>query len=204
LIPFIAESIVISKPWEKDPKQNSSALSNKATLFRLSKTLLELLHCVCSQPSFTRSVMKLSHSMLNQVIQVIEMTNSDDVDPELFGLLHSISLEAEPTPSLTYHTSRRTSGLFGNHHPTRPLNLESPPESAREHLDSMSKSCITTPHNYTNNISVTSIDTSMISGLHSSESQVRLAVILKFAAMRERLGDEGFNRAAKGRLSHTQ
>ena len=33
---------------------------------------------------------------------VMELPDTDDVDPELFGLLHSISLEVEPTPSLTY------------------------------------------------------------------------------------------------------
>lgn len=38
---------------------------------------------------------------------MIELTESDDIDPELFGLLHSISLEAEPTPSVTYLTSNR-------------------------------------------------------------------------------------------------
>ena len=65
---------------------------------------------------------------------VIELYDPDDVDPELYGLLHSVSLEAEPTPSLTYHTSRRTSnqGISGLTSPVRPpLNLETPPTSNR-------------------------------------------------------------------------
>ena len=51
--------------------------------------------------------------MLNQMIMVIELYDADDIDPDLYGILYSVQLEAEPTPSLTYHTSRRTSNLGG-------------------------------------------------------------------------------------------
>ena len=64
------------------------------------------------------------------------MTDPDDIDPELFGLLHSVSLEAEPTPSLTYHSTQiKTSvGLPLVHYklPAFTQNLESPPPSNRE------------------------------------------------------------------------
>lgn len=47
------------------------------------------------------------------MIMVIELYDADDIDPDLYGILYSVQLEAEPTPSLTYHTSRRTSNLGG-------------------------------------------------------------------------------------------
>lgn len=45
------------------------------------------------------------------MIQVIELTDPDDIDPELFALMHSVSLEAEPTPCVTYHTSKIKTSL---------------------------------------------------------------------------------------------
>ncbi|TNV74019.1 hypothetical protein FGO68_gene5751 [Halteria grandinella] len=234
LIYFIAESIVLSKPWEKDMRQAAQLQQAKSTLFRLSKTLLELLHCVCTQSAFTRTVQQLPHSVLNQAIQVIELTDTDDVDPELFGLLHSVSLDAEPTPTLTYHSSRRQSnGPPGLNFPLQssrsPMNLESPPPSHRSstaqaslppqqstQLFSAPQSPISSGKQRfdlqigvntsilsggTINTQNQSID---VSGLHSAESQVRTAVTLKLAAMRQRMGEEKFKLVTQGKLTQQQ
>lgn len=142
--------------------------------------------------------------MLNQVIQVIELTETDDVDPELFSLLHSISLEAEPTPSLTYHTASISTAKKLQPQPRAvlPLNLESPPPSHRSNQQRVPTTQEKQSHHFTtvggvsssnpNNMSVASIDTTLLSGLQSSESQVRLAVMLKLTAIRERMGLERF------------
>ena len=131
------------------------------------------------------------------------MTDPDDIDPELFGLLHSVSLEAEPTPSMTYHSTKFKTSVginICNENNTRSpeftQNLESPPASNRE------------PTIFTLggklNESVASINPNLIQGLQSSESQVRLAVVLKLASLRDRLGEEKFLKATQGKLTITQ
>jgi hypothetical protein len=91
-------------------------LQTKETLYRLAKTLLELLFCVSSQSAFTLSIEQhLSNANLSQIIQVIELSsggNDDcsttiDIDPELYALLQSISMESEPQPALTYHSAEK-------------------------------------------------------------------------------------------------
>jgi hypothetical protein len=131
------------------------------------------------------------------------LTDPDDIDPELFGLLHSVSLEAEPTPSMTYHSTKFKTSVginICNENNTRSpeftQNLESPPASNRE------------PTIFTLggklNESVASINPNLIQGLQSSESQVRLAVVLKLASLRDRLGEEKFLKATQGKLTITQ
>ena len=127
------------------------------------------------------------------------MTDPEDIDPELFGLLHSVSLESEPTPSMTYHSTKiKTSvaiNLYSDRSPEFTQNLESPPASNRE------------PTIFTLggklNESVASINPSLIQGLQSNESQVRLAVVLKLASLRDRLGEEKFLKATQGKLTTT-
>ena len=66
---------------------------------------------------------------------MIELTESDDIDPELFGLLHSISLEAEPTPSVTYLTSNR--GTKTNMLQNQTISIQLPNSMPRRVEDSM-------------------------------------------------------------------
>jgi hypothetical protein len=54
----------------------------------------------------------VSQPRLSQLIQVIELQTSSsqpesEVDPELYSLLQSVSLENEPQPALTYHSSSK-------------------------------------------------------------------------------------------------
>jgi hypothetical protein len=74
---------------------------------------LELLYCVSSQSAFIQSLEQhVSEPRLSQLIQVIELQTSSsqpesEVDPELYSLLQSVSLENEPQPALTYHSSSK-------------------------------------------------------------------------------------------------
>jgi len=103
---------------------------------------------------------------------------------------------------MTYHSTKFKTSVginICNENNTRSpeftQNLESPPASNRE------------PTIFTlggkMNESVSSINPSLIQGLQSSESQVRLAVVLKLASLRDRLGEEGFLKATKGKLTST-
>ena len=95
------------------------------------------------------------------MIQVIELSDPEDIDPELFGLLQSVSLESEPTPSMTYHSTQIKTSLGLNlaqvRSPNFSQNLDSPPPSNRE------------PTIFTlggkHNESVASIDPNLIQGL---------------------------------------
>lgn len=64
---FIADSIIASRPIELDAltKHQSSQHSSKSTLFRLAKTLFELLHCLCSPSVFARAIGRLPQSLLS-------------------------------------------------------------------------------------------------------------------------------------------
>jgi hypothetical protein len=116
------------------------------------------------------------------VVLVVELYDAEDIDPELLSLFQSLCLEAEPTPSLTYHTSRRTSNQGV------PGQLETPPASQRSHA---------TRHI---NLSKLSANTS----LTSQGTEVRMAVVQRLAAMKARMGEEQFKKAAEGRLTREQ
>ena len=174
LIYFIAECLVQARPGP----QSSHA---RRTLYGLSKTLLELLHCLCTQSGFARCLGQLSQQLVSQIVLVVELYDAEDIDPELLSLLQSLCLEAEPTPSLTYHTSRRTSNQGV------PGQLETPPASQRSQQ--------ATRHI---NLSKLSANTSLTSG------EVRTAVVQRLAAMKARMGEEQFKKAAHGRLTREQ
>jgi hypothetical protein len=77
--------VLLSRTFPLDSPQVNQT---KETLYRLSKTLLELLYCVSSQSAFIQSLeLHVSQPRLSQLIQVIELQTSlpeSEIDPELY------------------------------------------------------------------------------------------------------------------------